>query len=80
MTLKSIQKVSRSGNSLMINIPKKIAEILGIKLGDYIQIDFGEVIQGKVKSKKSNKKDKEVKKELERDIKFNNGDLDLPDF
>lgn len=45
MGLRSVQKISRSGNSLTINVPKKIAEILEIKLGDYVEIDFGEVIK-----------------------------------
>ena len=45
MGLSSVQKVSRSGNALIVNIPHKIVEIMGIDLGDYLQINWGEIVK-----------------------------------
>lgn len=60
MSLSTVQKVSRSGNSLMIIIPEKVSKILNIKYLDYIKIDWGEVIKLSDKQlEKENKEDKE---------------------
>lgn len=45
MGLDSIQKVSRNGDALIIVIPKKIEEILGLKAGDYINITYGDIVK-----------------------------------
>ena len=63
-TIKSVQKVSRSGNALIVNIPVKVIEILGVQLGDYLNIDWGEVIKVPKKTKKIQKK-KEIKENTE---------------
>lgn len=61
MGLQSTQQVWKSGTILCISIPQKIRAILGIDEGDYLQIDWLEIIKkvnlkGKVYSRKINKK------------------------
>lgn len=63
VSLKSVQMVSSNGNALIVNIPKKIVDIMGIKIGDYLSIDWGEGILN-VASKKEVKKEKEKKMKI----------------
>ena len=37
---KFIAKVRRSGGSLIISIDKTVAEVEGIKVGDYVEVDI----------------------------------------
>lgn len=38
-----IRKAIKAGNSIVVSLPKKNAEELGIKEGDYIKINFQKV-------------------------------------
>lgn len=62
MVLESVQQVTTNGNALAITIPKKISEIMNIELGDYIRINWGEIIM-KAKDRKNVRKAKKFKKE-----------------
>ena len=62
MSLTTVQKVSKSGNSLVINIPKKIVDIMDIEISDYIEIIWGNIIKSKEELKKKKIIVKNIKK------------------
>lgn len=74
MTLQSVQKISRSGNALIVNIPQKIVDIMQLKMGDYLNIDWGEKIENPTK-----KVPKRIKKEGLKELK-EASKLPLPDI
>ena len=43
--LGSVNKVWRSGTTLVIAIPRRIREILNIQKGDYVEVDWGEIVK-----------------------------------
>lgn len=47
MVLSTVQKTWKSGTTLCISIPKNIETVLGIETGDYLQIDWTEIIKRK---------------------------------
>ena len=69
MELKSVQKVIKTGNSLMVVIPTKIARILNISSKDYLVITWGDVLKIKEEVNENTIQDikrkiKELKEEL----------------
>ena len=61
-TLRSLQKVWKTGEVLCIAVPRRIREVMGIQRGDYVEVDWGEIIkkgEKEVKSKKINDRDTE---------------------
>jgi len=61
MGIQSTQKVWKAGQTLSISVPKKVCAILGIEEGDYLQVDWAEVI------KQSDLKGEDVKKRIRKE-------------
>jgi len=62
--IKTPQKLWMSGNSLAISVPKKIADILGYKVGGYVEIQWGKFIEITKKKKEKELPKLDKKEEL----------------
>lgn len=86
MALQTTQKIWTSGTTLCIAVPRKVCAILGINQGDYVQIDWLEVIKkenlkGEDVKPKRKKEKKEKEKEKVKTISNKDGlETALPDF
>lgn len=61
--LSSTQKVWLSGSTLVVSIPRNVKDVMGIHKGDYLEIDWGEIIK-RADNKKHKKEVQEESNEL----------------